>query len=117
MVINYSSPRMLIQIPILTLVSYGRSFQKYKRETWDLPITEGCVQYFDVPGPPPSCIGQEQKCREEDPAQVSGSEVLIIKSLAAHFGQGIQCSQFLFLHSVLYFGLLEMKIVILTDNT
>ena len=104
-------------MPILTLVSYGRTFQKYKGESWDLPIREECVQYFDVPGPPPSFISQEQKCREENPAQVSGSEVLLVKSLTAHFGQGIQCSQFLFLHLLWYFAPLEMKIVILLDNT
>lgn len=75
------------------------------------------MQYFDIPGSPLNCIGQEQKFRKEDPAQVCGSEILIVKSLMAHFGQGMQCSQFLFLHPVLYFGPLEMKRVILIDNT
>lgn len=59
------------------------NFQKYKRAIWDPPIREGSVQYFGAPGPPPNCIGKEHKCREEDPGQVSGHEVLIVKSLAA----------------------------------
>lgn len=80
-------------------------------------MREECVQYFDVPGPPPTFVSQEQKWREEDPAQISDCEVLLVKSFTAYFDQGIQCSQFLFILLVWYFGLLEMKIVILLDNT
>ena len=37
------------------------------------------MQYFDVPGPPPTLVSKEQKFREEDPAQVSDCEVLLVK--------------------------------------
>lgn len=68
-----------MQISVVTLISFGRSFQKYEGERWDLPFREECVQYFDVPGPPPTLVSKEQKFREEDPAQVSDCEVLLVK--------------------------------------